>query len=92
MTYYEVLALLKEEVKGVRKAIYGVEVREYIARSMEAVIEMVRLGIERMKELASDSKRRSRKEERDECQKQRGFGKAIFGQGEKRHCRSQIGV
>ena len=52
MTYDEVLALLKEEVKGVRKAIYGVEVREYIARSMEAVIEMVRLGIERMKELA----------------------------------------
>ena len=142
MTYDEVLALLKEEVTGVRKAIYGVEVREYIARSMEVVIEMVRLGIERMKELASDSKqcrclgekrrrvkeergriesigqpvgsqcepergkcgcfrkerkricrkRRSRKEERDECQKQRGLGKAIFGQGEKRHCRSQIGV
>ena len=56
MTYDEVLALLKEEVTGVRKAIYGVEVREYIARSMEVVIEMVRLGIERMKELASDSK------------------------------------
>ena len=38
---------------GLHQTIYGVEVREYIARSMEAVIEMVRLGIERMKELAS---------------------------------------
>ena len=56
MTYSEVVALLTSSVHGVRKAVYGVQVREYIARSMEAVIEMVRLGIERMKELASDSK------------------------------------
>ena len=54
MTYSEVVALLTSSVHGVRKAVYGVQVREYIARSMEAVIEMVRLGIERMKELASD--------------------------------------
>ena len=53
MTYSEVVALLTSSVNGVRKAVYGVQVREYIARSMEAVIEMVRLGIERKKELAS---------------------------------------
>lgn len=46
MTYSEVVALLTSSVHGVRKAVYGVQVRECIARSMEAVIEMVRLGID----------------------------------------------
>lgn len=55
MEYNEVVELLKSAVRGVRKAIYGVEVREYIARSMEAVIEMVRLGIEKMTQLARDA-------------------------------------
>lgn len=37
MTYSEVVALLTSSVHGVRKAVYGVQVREYIARSMEAL-------------------------------------------------------
>lgn len=40
MTFEEIVAQMKEAVDGIRKAIYGVQVREYIAKGMENVVEV----------------------------------------------------
>lgn len=40
MTFEEIAAQMKEAVDGIRKAIYGVQVREYIAKAMENVVEL----------------------------------------------------
>ena len=45
MTFEEIAAQMADAVDGIRKAIYGVQVREYIAEGMENVLEVGRLVI-----------------------------------------------
>lgn len=45
MTFEEIAAQMADAVDGIRKAIYGVQVREYIAKGMENVLEVGRLVI-----------------------------------------------
>lgn len=42
MTFEEIAAQMADAVDGIRKAIYGVQVREYIAKGMENVLEVGR--------------------------------------------------
>lgn len=49
MTFEEIVAQMKEAVDGIRKAIYGVQVREYIAKAMENVLAVGQVTVDSAK-------------------------------------------
>lgn len=49
MNFDEIIKKMKAAVEGVRKAIYGVEVREYIARGLENVLAVGQITVDAAK-------------------------------------------
>lgn len=49
MNFDEIIKKMKAAVEGVRKAIYGVEVREYIARGLENVLAVGQITVDSAK-------------------------------------------
>lgn len=49
MNFEEIIKKMKAAVEGVRKAIYGVEVREYIARGLENVLAVGQITVDAAK-------------------------------------------
>lgn len=49
MNFEEIIKKMKAAVEGVRKAIYGVEVREYIARGLENVLAVGQITVDSAK-------------------------------------------
>ena len=49
MNFEEIIKKMKAAVEGVRKAIYGVEVREYIAQGLENVLAVGQVTVDSAK-------------------------------------------
>lgn len=63
MTFEEIVAQMKEAVDGIRKAIYGVQVREYIAKGMENVLAVGQITVDSAKaaKISEDNAKASEK-------------------------------